>query len=51
MLGIIHNRQGEKSRAIYLLEEALGKNPPENIRNRIHRLINVVNDEPAHVAG
>ena len=51
MLGIIHNRQGEKSRAIFLLEEALGKNPPEKIRNMIHRLINVVNDEPSHVAG
>ncbi len=51
MLGIIHNRQGEKSRAIYLLEEALGKNPPEKMRNMIHRLINVVNDEPSHAAG
>jgi tetratricopeptide (TPR) repeat protein len=51
MLGIIHNRQGEKSRAIFLLEEALSKNPPENMRNMIHRLINVVNDEPSHAAG
>ena len=51
MLGIIHNRQGEKSRAIYLLEEALSKNPPEKMRNMIQRLINVVNDEPSHAAG
>jgi len=51
MLGIIHNRQGEKSRAIFLLEEALSKNPPEKMRNMIHRLINVVNDEPSHAAG
>ena len=51
MLGIIHNRQGEKSRAIYLLEEALEKNPPERMRNMIQRLINVVNDEPSHASG
>ncbi len=51
MLGIIHNLQGEKSRAIFLLEEALGKNPPEKMRNMINRLINVINDESTHVAG
>ena len=51
MLGIIHNRQGEKSRAIFLLEEALDKNPPEKMRNMIHRLIKVVNDEPSYAAG
>jgi tetratricopeptide (TPR) repeat protein len=51
MLGIIHNRQGEKSRAIFLLEEALGNNPPKKMRNMIHRLINVVNDDPSHAAG
>ena len=51
MLGIIHNLQGEKSRAIFLLEEALGKNPPEKMRNMIHRLIYIVNDEPFHAAG
>ncbi len=51
MLGIIHNLQGEKSRAIYLLEEALDKNPPEKMRNMIQRLINVVNDEPSHATG
>ena len=51
MLGIIHNLQGEKSRAIFLLEEALGKNPPEKMRNMIHRLIYIVNDEPSHAAG
>jgi TolA-binding protein len=50
MLGIIHNRQGEKSRAIYLLEEALSKNPPKKMRNMIHRLINVINDDPSHAA-
>ena len=50
MLGIIHNLQGEKSRAIYLLEEALEKNPPERMRNMILRLINMVNDESSHAA-
>lgn len=51
MLGIIHNLQGEKSRALYLLEEALSKNPPEKMQNTIHRLIEIVNDEPSHAAG
>ncbi len=51
MLGVIHNLQGEKSRAIYLLEEALDKNPPENMRNTIHRLINIVNNDSSHSAG
>jgi TolA-binding protein len=51
MLGVIHNLQGQKSRAIYLLEQALGKNPPERIRIMINRLINIVNDEPTHAAG
>ncbi|MBC8288516.1 MAG: tetratricopeptide repeat protein [Nitrospinae bacterium] len=50
MLGIIHNLQGDKSRAVYLLEEALSKNPPEKMKNGIHRLINVINDEPSHAA-
>jgi TolA-binding protein len=50
MLGVIHNRQGEKSRAVFLLEEALGKNPPIKMRNMINHLIDIVNDEPAHAA-
>ena len=51
MLGLIHNLQGEKSRAIYLLEEALNNNPPENMRNTIHRLIEIVNDDSSNAAG
>jgi tetratricopeptide (TPR) repeat protein len=51
MLGVIHNQQGEKSRAIFLLEEALGKNPPEKMQNMIRRLIDVVNNEPSYAAG
>lgn len=43
--------RAEKSRAIYLLEEALDKNPPQKIRNMIHRLINAVNDESTYVSG
>ena len=31
MLGLIHNVQGEKSKAMFVLEEALDKNPPEKI--------------------
>ena len=51
MMGVIHNLQGEKSRAIFLLEEALEKNPPQKMQNMIHHLINIINDEPNHVAG
>lgn len=51
MLGLIHNVQGEKSRAIFVLEEALGNNPPKKIKNSIHRLINIINDEPSHASG
>ena len=51
MLAVIHNLQGEKSRAVFLLEEALEKHPPEKMRGIIHRLIDIVNDEPAHAAG
>ncbi len=51
MLGVIHNLQGEKSRAVYLLEEALDRNPPEKILNMINRLINIINEEPTYAAG
>ena len=51
MLGVIHNLQGEKSRAIFLLEEALGKQPPEKMRNNIYHLLDIVNDEAGHAAG
>lgn len=51
MMGVIHNLQGEKSRAIFFLDEALGKNPPEKMRGMINNLIDVINDEPAHAAG
>ena len=51
MLGLIHNVQGEKSRAIFVLDEALGNNPPKKIKNSIHRLINIINDEPSHAPG
>jgi TolA-binding protein len=48
MLGMIHNLQGEKSRAMYLLEEALSNKPPEKIQNSIHRLINIINDDSSN---
>ena len=51
MMGVIHNLQGEKSRAIFLLEEALEKNPPKKMQGMIHHLIEVINDEPNHATG
>ena len=48
MLGIIHNLQGEKSRALYLLDEALSNNPPERMKPLISSLIRNINEEPSH---
>jgi TolA-binding protein len=50
MLGIIHNLQGEKSRALYLLDEALSNNPPEKMKPLINRLIKNINEEPSLAA-
>jgi TolA-binding protein len=43
MLGIIHNLHGEKSRALYLLDEALNSNPPQRMKLFISRLIKNIN--------
>ena len=48
MLGVIHNLQGEKSRALYFLDEALSNNPPERMKPLISRLIRNINEEPSH---
>jgi TolA-binding protein len=50
MLGVIHNLQGEKSRALYLLDEALNNNPPERMKPLISRLIRNINEESSHAA-
>ena len=48
MLGVIHNLQGEKSRALYLLNEALTNNPPDRMKPLISSLIRNINEEPSH---
>jgi tetratricopeptide (TPR) repeat protein len=50
MLGIIHNLQGEKSRSLYLLDEAFNNNPPERIKSLISSLIKNISEEPSNVA-
>lgn len=50
MLGIIDNMQGEKSRALYLLNEALSKNPPERMKPMIDHLINSIGKESTHAS-
>jgi TolA-binding protein len=50
MLGIIHNLQGEKSRALYLLDEAFNNNPPERIKSLISSLIKNISEEPSNAA-
>ena len=39
MLGLIHNLKGEKSRALYLLNEAFKSNPPDKIKPLLNSLI------------
>jgi tetratricopeptide (TPR) repeat protein len=50
MLGIIHNLQGEKSRALYLLDEAFNNNPPERMKSLISNLIKNISEEPSNSA-
>jgi len=45
MLGMIHNQKGEKSRALYILNEALEKNPPPNIKKMIELMLNKIQGE------
>jgi TolA-binding protein len=50
MLGMIHNQKGEKSRALFILNEALKKNPPQNIRKMIDLMLNKIQGGAGHVA-
>ena len=50
MLGIIDSMHGEKSRALYLLNEALSKDPPERMKPMINHLINSIGKESAHAS-
>jgi len=50
MLGVIHNLKGEKSRALYLLDEALNNNPPDKVKPMLKRLINVINEDLGHAS-
>ncbi|GJL78230.1 MAG: hypothetical protein NPINA01_12190 [Nitrospinaceae bacterium] len=49
MLGIIHNTKGEKSRALYILNQALEKNPPESIKRTIDLMMNKIQEEEGNV--
>ena len=49
MLGIIHNIKGEKSRALYILNQALEKNPPDSIKRTIDLMMNKIQEESGHV--
>lgn len=44
MLGFIHNRNSDKSKAIYVLHQALKKNPPESVRVLIDRLLHLIEE-------
>ena len=50
MLGIVHNLEGEKSRALYLLDEALNSNPPEKIKPLLQRLMKNINENAGYAS-
>jgi TolA-binding protein len=50
MLGVIHNLQGEKSRALFLLDQALNSNPPERMKTLIKRLVTNISEDSTHVS-
>jgi TolA-binding protein len=50
MLGIILNLQGEKSRALYLLDQAFNNNPPDRMKPLISRLIKNISEEPSNAS-
>ena len=51
MLGMIHNQKGEKSRALFILNEALKQNPPKNIRKMIDLMLNKIQGDTMHATG
>ena len=48
MLALVHEKKGEKSQAIYVLEQGLKNDPPYFIRSVINNVINLVQDGPIH---
>ena len=46
MLALVYEKKGEKSQAIYILEQGLKNDPPYFIRSMINNVINLVQDEP-----
>ncbi len=50
MLGVIHNLQGEKSRALFLLDQALNSNPPERMKPLIKRLVANIGEDTGHAS-
>lgn len=49
MLGIILNTKGEKSRALYILNQARKKNPPDSIKRTIDLIMDKIHGNNAHV--
>ncbi|MCH8157740.1 MAG: hypothetical protein IID18_08325 [Nitrospinae bacterium] len=45
MLGLTHDKNAEKSQALYILDQALKENPPGSVRTLIDRLKNLIQDE------
>ena len=49
MLALVHEKNGEKSQALYVLERGLKNDPPYFIRSVINKLIDLVQDEPIQI--
>jgi len=48
MLALGHEKKGEKSQALYILEQAVKNDPPYFFRSVINKLINIVQDGPIY---
>ncbi len=51
LLGWIYLDAGETSKALYVLDEALKKNPPEDVKIAMERLVNLIRQGESDVGG
>jgi TolA-binding protein len=45
LLGLIYSLDGQKSKSIYIIEKALGNNPPPKVRKILNRLFEITQEE------
>ena len=50
LLGMIYHLDSQKSKAIFIIENALNSNPPINIRRILERLIVIAHEESSYAS-